>query len=31
MRDRVLFDGRNVWNPDEARQAGFAYHGIGRT
>jgi UDPglucose 6-dehydrogenase len=30
MRDPVLFDGRNVWNPDEARAAGFRYFGIGR-
>lgn len=30
MRTRVLFDGRNVWSPDDARAAGFVYHGIGR-
>jgi UDPglucose 6-dehydrogenase len=30
MREPVLFDGRNVWNPDEARAAGFHYAGIGR-
>ena len=30
MRARVLFDGRNVWSPEETRRAGFAYHGIGR-
>ena len=30
MRTRELFDGRNVWNPDEARAAGFHYQGIGR-
>ena len=30
MRATVLFDGRNVWSPDEARAAGFAYYGIGR-
>jgi UDPglucose 6-dehydrogenase len=30
MREPVLFDGRNVWNPDEARAAGFRYVGIGR-
>lgn len=30
MREPVLFDGRNVWNPDEARGAGFRYFGIGR-
>jgi UDPglucose 6-dehydrogenase len=26
----VLFDGRNVWDPDEMRARGFAYYGIGR-
>jgi UDPglucose 6-dehydrogenase len=30
MRGAVLFDGRNVWDPGEARAAGFVYHGIGR-
>ena len=30
VRTPVLFDGRNVWPPDEARRAGFTYHGIGR-
>ncbi|MBV8760290.1 MAG: UDP-glucose/GDP-mannose dehydrogenase family protein [Deltaproteobacteria bacterium] len=30
MRGKVLFDGRNVWSPADARKAGFAYYGIGR-
>lgn len=30
MRAPVLFDGRNVWTPEEARAAGFSYAGIGR-
>jgi UDPglucose 6-dehydrogenase len=30
MKGKVLFDGRNVWAADEARQAGFTYSGIGR-
>jgi UDPglucose 6-dehydrogenase len=30
MRTPVLFDGRNVWPPDEVRRAGFVYQGIGR-
>jgi UDPglucose 6-dehydrogenase len=30
MRTPVLFDGRNVWSPDDARAAGFVYYGIGR-
>jgi len=30
VRTPVLFDGRNVWDPIEARRAGFEYTGIGR-
>jgi UDPglucose 6-dehydrogenase len=30
MRQPVLFDGRNVWNPAELRAAGFTYYGMGR-
>ena len=30
MHGNHLFDGRNVWSPDEAREAGFVYAGIGR-
>jgi UDPglucose 6-dehydrogenase len=30
MKAPVLFDGRNVWSPEEARAAGFTYFGIGR-
>lgn len=30
MKSPVLFDGRNVWSPEEARAAGFTYFGIGR-
>ncbi|HET6283065.1 MAG TPA: UDP-glucose/GDP-mannose dehydrogenase family protein, partial [Polyangia bacterium] len=30
MRQPVLFDGRNVWNPTELRAAGFTYYGMGR-
>jgi UDPglucose 6-dehydrogenase len=26
----VVFDGRNIWEPDEMRQRGFTYYGIGR-
>jgi UDPglucose 6-dehydrogenase len=29
MRGRDLFDGRNVYDPEEVRSAGFVYHGIG--
>ncbi|NVB82977.1 MAG: UDP-glucose/GDP-mannose dehydrogenase family protein [Kofleriaceae bacterium] len=30
MRTHVLFDGRNVWSPEDAKAAGFSYYGIGR-
>jgi UDPglucose 6-dehydrogenase len=30
MRQAVLFDGRNIWNPADARAAGFEYRCIGR-
>ncbi|MCX5742677.1 MAG: UDP-glucose/GDP-mannose dehydrogenase family protein [Proteobacteria bacterium] len=30
MRGKALFDGRNVWTPQEVRAAGFDYYGIGR-
>jgi UDPglucose 6-dehydrogenase len=30
MRSHVLVDGRNVWSPADAREAGFTYFGIGR-
>jgi UDPglucose 6-dehydrogenase len=30
LKTRTLFDGRNVWQPAEARAAGFVYAGIGR-
>jgi UDPglucose 6-dehydrogenase len=30
MRGEALFDGRNVWNAEEARRAGFHYYAIGR-
>ena len=30
LSDRVLFDGRNLYNPDEVEAAGIAYYGIGR-
>jgi UDPglucose 6-dehydrogenase len=31
MRSPILFDGRNVFVPDVVRDAGFEYHGVGRT
>lgn len=30
MKQPVLFDGRNVWDPRKVRALGFTYHGIGR-
>ena len=30
MAQPVIFDGRNIWDPAELRQAGLEYHGIGR-
>jgi UDPglucose 6-dehydrogenase len=30
MRSHFLFDGRNIWDPIEARRHGFTYAGIGR-
>ena len=30
MRQPILIDGRNMYNPDELRQLGFAYRGVGR-
>ena len=30
MRTPVLIDGRNLYEPDEIRAAGFTYAGVGR-
>ena len=30
LRDGVIFDGRNVYDPKEVEEAGLAYYGIGR-
>ncbi|MHC9085220.1 UDP-glucose dehydrogenase family protein [Luteimonas sp. RIT-PG2_3] len=30
LADRVVFDGRNLYEPDEMEMAGLAYYGIGR-
>jgi UDPglucose 6-dehydrogenase len=30
MRRPVVFDGRNVWEPERMRRLGFEYHSIGR-
>lgn len=31
MKEKVIFDGRNIYNPSDLREAGFTYYGIGRT
>ena len=30
MRQPIIIDGRNLWDPDEMRQLGFIYYGVGR-
>ena len=30
MKQPVLFDGRNIWNPARMRELGFTYYGVGR-
>ena len=30
MKEYIVFDGRNIYDPKELRKAGFEYHGIGR-
>jgi UDPglucose 6-dehydrogenase len=30
MKGKVIFDGRNIYNPAELRRLGFTYFGIGR-
>jgi UDPglucose 6-dehydrogenase len=30
MRSKAIFDGRNIYDPAEARENGFKYYGIGR-
>jgi UDPglucose 6-dehydrogenase len=31
MKEPVLIDGRNIWNPRRLRNLGFTYYGIGRS
>ncbi|HEX5316747.1 MAG TPA: UDP-glucose/GDP-mannose dehydrogenase family protein [Candidatus Kapabacteria bacterium] len=30
VRDKVIFDGRNIYDPERMREYGFTYYGIGR-
>ena len=30
LRNKVIFDGRNIYNPEELKKLGFSYFGIGR-
>ena len=30
MRGDVLIDGRNIWKPEQMREMGFRYFGVGR-
>ncbi len=30
MKTRIIFDGRNQYDPEEVSESGFEYHGIGR-
>jgi UDPglucose 6-dehydrogenase len=30
MKGKVIFDGRNIYNPSDIKKLGFTYFGIGR-
>ena len=30
LRGRAVFDGRNIWDPEQVRELGITYYGIGR-
>ena len=30
MTQKIIFDGRNQYDPEEVKENGFEYHGIGR-
>ena len=30
MKSPIVFDGRNLYRPEQMREAGFTYHSVGR-
>jgi UDPglucose 6-dehydrogenase len=30
LREPVIFDGRNLYEPDDMQELGFVYHSVGR-
>ena len=30
LKDKVIFDGRNIYDPETIERAGLAYYGVGR-
>jgi len=30
MHEKTIFDGRNIYDPEEMKKKGFCYYGIGR-
>ena len=30
MKSKILFDGRNIYQPAQIKELGFTYHGLGR-
>ena len=30
LKEKVIFDGRNIYNPEQMREFGYTYYGIGK-
>ncbi len=30
LKEKVIFDGRNIYNPEQMKEFGYTYYGIGR-